>query len=192
MKSKVCSEEQTGNPMLQIGGLGVNRSKDSGIAADNTLRANVQIDFVSRGVSVKTNVLLVEDSKVLKITGERLLTRAGFLVTTAQDGEEALKMVRSSPPDVILLDMLLPKLGGQQVLQALKVDPVTAGIPVIILSSLSQKNEAMLIKAGAAAYFEKAKLLEDTNSGKLQQTIEKIVLESRVGKPAKLAAVTTA
>ena len=118
---------------------------------------------------MKINVLLVEDSKLLKITGERLLTKAGFLVVTAQDGEEALKIVRASAPDVILLDMLLPKLGGQQVLQALKLDPVTAGIPVIILSSLSQKNEAMLIKAGAAAYFEKAKLLEDVNSGRLQQ-----------------------
>jgi len=141
---------------------------------------------------VKINVLLVEDSKLLKITGERLLTKAGFLVVTAQDGEEALKIVRASAPDVILLDMLLPKLGGQQVLQALKLDPVTAGIPVIILSSLSQKNEAMLIKAGAAAYFEKAKLLEDVNSGRLQQAIEQIVLESKLGKPQKLAATTSA
>jgi len=141
---------------------------------------------------VKINVLLVEDSKLLKITGERLLTKAGFLVVTAQDGEEALKIVRASAPDVILLDVLLPKLGGQQVLQALKLDPVTAGIPVIILSSLSQKNEAMLIKAGAAAYFEKAKLLEDVNSGRLQQAIEQIVLESKLGKPQKLAATTSA
>lgn len=141
---------------------------------------------------MKINVLLVEDSKLLKITGERLLTKAGFLVVTAQDGEEALEIVRASAPDVILLDMLLPKLGGQQVLQALKLDPVTAGIPVIILSSLSQKNEAMLIKAGAAAYFEKAKLLEDVNSGRLQQAIEQIVLESKLGKPQKLAATTSA
>ena len=141
---------------------------------------------------MKINVLLVEDSKLLKITGERLLTKAGFLVVTAQDGEEALKIVRASAPDVILLDMLLPKLGGQQVLQALKLDPVTAGIPVIILSSLSQKNEAMLIKAGASAYFEKAKLLEDVNSGRLQQAIEQIVLESKLGKPQKVAATTSA
>jgi CheY-like chemotaxis protein len=88
--------------------------------------------------------------------------------------------------------MLLPKLGGQQVLQALKLDPVTTGIPVIILSSLSQKNEAMLIKAGAAAYFEKAKLLEDVNSGRLQQAIEQIVLESRLEKPQKLAVTSGA
>ena len=131
---------------------------------------------------MKTNVLLVEDSKFLKITGERLLTKAGFTVTTAQDGEEALRLVRESSPDIILLDMLLPKLGGQQVLQSLKEDPVTAGIPVIILSSLSQQNEEKLKKAGAAAYFEKAKLLDDVNSGKLTQAIEKAVDEARLLK----------
>lgn len=115
-----------------------------------------------------------------------MLTKAGFQVITAQDGEEALRIVRTAPPDVILLDMLLPKLGGQQVLEAVKRDPVTAGIPVIILSSLSQKNEAMLKKAGAAAYFEKAKLLEDSNSGKLQQTIQKIVDESKLQRAQTL------
>ncbi|MGH9528393.1 MAG: response regulator [Terriglobales bacterium] len=139
---------------------------------------------------MKTSVLLVEDSKLLKITGERVLTKAGFLVVTAQDGEEALNIVRTSPPDIILLDMLLPKLGGQQVLQAIKSDPVTADIPVIILSSLSQKNEAMLIKAGAAAYFEKAKLLEDVDSGRLQAAIEDTVRKSRKEKPQKLAAIS--
>ena len=131
---------------------------------------------------MKTNVLLVEDSKFLKITGERLLTKAGFTVITAQDGEEALRVVRESSPDIILLDMLLPKLGGQQVLQSLKGDPVTAGIPVIILSSLSQQNEEKLKKAGAAAYFEKSKLLDDVNSGRLTQAIEKAVDEARLLK----------
>jgi CheY-like chemotaxis protein len=78
--------------------------------------------------------------------------------------------------------MLLPKLGGQQVLQSLKGDPLTAGIPVIILSSLSQQNEEKLKKAGAAAYFEKAKLLEDANSGKLHDAISSAVFESKLLK----------
>jgi CheY-like chemotaxis protein len=137
---------------------------------------------------MKTTVLLVEDSKFLKITGERLLTKAGFIVVTAQDGEEALRIVRESPPDVVLLDMLLPKLGGEQVLKALKGDSVTAGIPVIILSSLSQQNEEKLKKAGAVEYFEKAKLIEDVNSGKLNAAIEKAVREARLAKPENLAA----
>jgi CheY-like chemotaxis protein len=138
--------------------------------------------------ATKITVLLVEDSKLLKITGERLLARAGFIVVTAQDGEEALRIVRESPPDAILLDMLLPKIGGQQVLLALKQDPVTAEIPVIILSSLSQQNEEKLKKAGATAYFEKSKMTEDVNSGKLNETIAKAVSEARLLKPQILAA----
>ena len=141
---------------------------------------------------MKTNVLLVEDSKFLKITAERLLTKAGLNVVTAQDGEEALRMVRAAAPDVVLLDMLLPKLGGQQVLLALKQDPITAGIPVIILSSLSQQNEEKLKKAGATAYFEKAKLIDDVNSGKLNEAIEKAVSDARKLKPAILAATNKA
>ncbi|MGH9513495.1 MAG: response regulator [Terriglobales bacterium] len=136
---------------------------------------------------MKTNVLLVEDSKFLKLTGERLLTKAGFIVTSAPDGEEALRMIREGRPDVVLLDMLLPKIGGQQVLQALKEDPATAGIPVIILSSLSQQNEEKLKKAGATAYFEKAGLTNDVNSRRLVEAIHRAVRESK-SAPGKLAA----
>jgi len=139
---------------------------------------------------MKTTVLLVEDSKFLKITAERLLTKSGFIVVTAQDGEEALRIVRETPPDVVLLDMLLPKLGGQQVLMALKEDPVTAGIPVIILSSLTQHNEEMFKTAGATAYFEKAKLIDDVNSGKLTAAIQKAVEDSKSLKPQTLVANT--
>jgi CheY-like chemotaxis protein len=144
-----------------------------------------------RGASpMKTNILLVEDSKMLKITAERLLSKAGFNVVTAQDGEEALRIVRENPPDIVLLDMLLPKLGGQQVLQALKADPATMAIPVIILSSLSQQNEERLKKAGASAYFEKAKLIDDTHSGKLVEAIEAAIARSKSQEPQKLAATT--
>jgi CheY-like chemotaxis protein len=140
------------------------------------------------GFAVKSNVLLVEDSKLLKITGERLLTKAGFTVVTAQDGEEAVRVARETLPDLILLDMLLPKLGGQQVLQALKADPLTADIPVIILSSLSQQNAEKLIKAGAVAYFEKTKLLGDANSGMLNDAITNAIREARILKPQAPAA----
>ena len=129
-----------------------------------------------------TNVLLVEDSKLLKIAGERMLTKAGFLVTTAQDGEEALRIARHNVPDLIVLDMLLPKLGGEQVLQALKGDPLTADIPVIILSSLSQQNEERLKEAGAIAYFEKANLIDGASSRKLHEAITNAVRESKLLK----------
>src|SRR5579864_4979360 len=77
---------------------------------------------------------------------------------TASDGEEALLIAHDRIPDLILLDMMLPKLGGSEVLRALKKDPVTASIPVIVLSGLAQKNEEKLMQEGAAAFFEKSKL----------------------------------
>jgi len=66
-------------------------------------------------------------------------------------------------PDLILLDMLVPKLGGPEVLRALRKDPITASIPVIVLSNLPQTNEAKLMGEGANAYFEKSKLELDQN-----------------------------
>lgn len=106
-------------------------------------------------------ILLVEDSKFLRIATERALTKAGYRVVVAGDGEEALAQASAHLPDLILLDMLLSKLSGPEVLQALKKNPVTAGISVIVLSSLSQKNEEKLLSAGATAFLEKGPLLEN-------------------------------
>ncbi len=110
------------------------------------------------------SILLVEDSRLLRLATEQTLVRAGYSVVTAGDGEEALLLARARIPDLVILDMLLPKLGGPEVLEALKKSPLTAHIPVIVLSSLSQKNEAKLKKVGAVAYFEKSKLESDHNS----------------------------
>ena len=92
---------------------------------------------------------------------------------TAGDGEEALRIAYTRIPDLILLDMLLPRLGGPEVLEELKQSPLTAHIPIIVLSSLSQKNEAKLKKVGAVAYFEKSKLELDQNSESLIHAVER-------------------
>jgi len=107
---------------------------------------------------LNAKVLLVDDSKFLRVANERALSRAGFEVSTAADGEEALKVANDKHPDIILLDMMLPKLSGPEVLKALKQNPATQDIPVIVLTSLSQKNAEKLISEGAAAYFEKSGL----------------------------------
>jgi CheY-like chemotaxis protein len=103
-------------------------------------------------------ILLVEDSRLLRIMNQRALGRAGYSVLTASDGEEAVNVARERIPDLIILDMLLPKLGGPQVLRTLKHDTLTAHIPVVVLSSLPQSNEIRLKKEGAAAYFDKSAL----------------------------------
>ena len=124
---------------------------------------------------LNTKVLLVEDSKLLRLVNERTLTKAGYTVTTAADGEEGLRFAQEKLPDVILLDMLLPKLSGPDVLRKLKESPATAAIPVIVLSSLSQKNEKKLLEDGAAAYFEKSGLDLDKNSDRLAAAVETVL-----------------
>ncbi|HEV2400973.1 MAG TPA: response regulator [Candidatus Sulfotelmatobacter sp.] len=119
-----------------------------------------------------TSILLVEDSKFLRLASERALIKAGYSVVSTDDGEHALRVAQERIPDLILLDMLLPKLGGSEVLRALKKDPATAQIPVVVLSSLPQKNEAKLKKDGAAAYFEKAKLHLDSSSQSLLDLVK--------------------
>jgi CheY-like chemotaxis protein len=106
-------------------------------------------------------ILLVEDSKFLRVATERILTKAGYQVICAGDGDEALALAGSRLPDLIVLDMLLPKLSGPEVLRSLKKNDLTAHIPVVVLSSLSQNNGPKLVQEGADAFIEKGPLLAD-------------------------------
>jgi CheY-like chemotaxis protein len=124
---------------------------------------------------LKSKVLLVEDSKFLRMANERALSKAGFEVSTAADGEEALQVAKDKLPDIILLDLMLPKISGTEVLKALKANPATMDIPVIVLTSLSQKNEEKLLHEGAAAYFEKSTLQLDKSSNRLAATVETVL-----------------
>ncbi len=109
-------------------------------------------------VARMTTILLVDDSKFLRLATERALVRAGYSVITATDGEHALEIARKKRPDLILLDMLLPKMTGPDVLKALKKDPATAGIAVVVFTGLSQKNAMRLEQDGACAFLEKSAL----------------------------------
>jgi CheY-like chemotaxis protein len=126
-----------------------------------------------------SQVLLVEDSKFLRMANERALAKAGYEVSTAADGEEALRVANDKLPDIILLDMLLPKLSGPEVLHALKSNPATMAIPVIVLSSLSQRNEEKLKQAGAVEYFEKANLDLETHPDRLAAAVETVLRRCR-------------
>jgi len=125
-----------------------------------------------------SKVLVVEDSKFLRMATERSLSKAGYLVSTAADGEEALQAANDKLPDLILLDMMLPKISGPNVLKALKENPATMHIPVIVFTSLSQKNEEKLLGDGAAAYFEKSALALDQNSSRLADTVETVLAQA--------------
>jgi len=122
-----------------------------------------------------TKILLVEDSKFLRIATERALTRAGYEVSSATDGEEALLMAREKLPHLILLDMLLPKMSGPDVLRKLKEDDLTKEIPVVVMTGMSQKNAARLQQDGAFGFLEKSALELDKGSEKLLTAVGEIL-----------------
>jgi len=120
-------------------------------------------------------LLLVKDSKFLRMANQHVLSKAGFLVSTAADGEEALRLANQQLPDIILLDLMLPKMSGPEVLKALIANPATTNIPVIVLSSLSQRNEEKLLGDGAAAYFEKSSLDLEKNPDSVAVAVEAVL-----------------
>lgn len=122
-----------------------------------------------------TKILLVEDSKFLRLATERALARAGYEMSSAVDGEEALRVAREKLPDLILLDMLLPKMSGPDVLKALKEDASTRAIPVVVITGMSQKNAARLQEDGAFGFLEKSALELDKGSEKLLTAVGEIV-----------------
>ena len=93
-------------------------------------------------------ILLVDDSELQRYANAQALAHASDNVTTAGDGAEGLRIARQTLPDLILLDMMLPKMSGPDVLRALKADSLTAQIPVLVLTGLSQANEPKLSGRG--------------------------------------------
>jgi CheY-like chemotaxis protein len=104
-------------------------------------------------------ILLVEDDRLLRRACEASLRQRGFSVAVAVDGEDALDKVRQSPPDLILLDLLMPRMTGLEVLRTLRAQEPTRGIPVLILSNSSREQDAEEIRTlGISDYLVKANL----------------------------------
>ncbi len=101
-------------------------------------------------------VLLVEDEKNVILGVRTCLDAVGYDVEIAEDGEEGLNAVRREHPDLILLDLLLPKLDGFEVLKVLKSDPDTAKIPVIVLTAKAEEEDRQrALDLGADNYMTK-------------------------------------
>ena len=105
------------------------------------------------------SILLAEDDKFLRRAAETKLKQAGFDVRVAVDGDEALAQAREHPPDLMLLDLLMPKRDGLSVLKALKADAATAAIRVVIISNSSKDLEMQNASdLGAVDYWIKSNL----------------------------------
>jgi DNA-binding response OmpR family regulator len=102
-------------------------------------------------------ILIVEDDRFLRELITQKLIREGYNAVEAIDGEDGVKKIKEEGPDIILLDLILPGIDGFEVLKKTKEDPVTANIPVIILSNLGQKDDVDRgMKLGATDYMIKA------------------------------------
>ncbi len=102
-------------------------------------------------------ILFIEDEAAIQKTFADALEKEDFEITSALDGEIGLRLAKEKKPDLILLDLILPKMNGFQVLQALKADEETKNVPVIVLTNLEQmKDIQKAIDLGARTYLVKS------------------------------------
>lgn len=119
-------------------------------------------------------ILIVEDDKFLRELISKKLVNEGFQISQALDGEEGIKKILEDKPDLVLLDLILPGLDGFGVLAKKKENPEAAGIPVIVLSNLSQENEIKrAMDLGAADFLVKAHFIPGEIVNKIKQILNK-------------------
>lgn len=101
-------------------------------------------------------VLLVEDEPNIVVSLRYLLTRAGFEVDVEDNGTRALASALENPPDVAVLDVMLPEMNGFEILEALRADPRGAALPVLMLTAKGQREDReRAIQAGANRFVTK-------------------------------------
>jgi len=101
-------------------------------------------------------ILVVEDIPVVLAVLRMRIEAEGFAVITARDGVEALDQARSGNPDLVLLDLMLPRLSGERVCHELRTDPRTRGIPIVVVSARIGESERLrALAAGADAFLTK-------------------------------------
>jgi CheY-like chemotaxis protein len=117
-------------------------------------------------------VLFIDDEAALQRTLGEFLKQEGYNVLSALDGENGLGLAKKQNPDLILLDLIMPKMNGFETLAALKSDPGTKSIPVIILTNLEDINDIdRAIEAGADSYLLKSHYSPDEVIEKINQVL---------------------
>jgi CheY-like chemotaxis protein len=123
-----------------------------------------------------STILVAEDDRFLRRAVEVALKKRGHNVVIAADGQEAIEQIRAHRPALVLLDLLMPRMTGLEVLDALRADPVTANTVVLILSNSSKELEIHAAeRLGVAGYWIKANL----SLQELCDRVEKVLSEGR-------------
>ncbi len=122
---------------------------------------------------MRKKVLLVEDSKIVQQLYRNKLTLEQFSVITADNGMEAIKILSSEIPDIILLDLMMPVMDGYKVLQVIKTDPRLSKIPVLVFSAKGQPEEVeKALSLGASGYIVKATTKPNEVVEQIKKTLE--------------------
>lgn len=90
---------------------------------------------------MKKKILIVEDEEIMLDLLQRKLVNNGYEISIARNGEDGLKMIKETKPDLILLDIIMPKMSGMEVLEGMQKDKEVKSIPVIIISNSGQPVE---------------------------------------------------
>lgn len=118
---------------------------------------------------MKETVLIVDDAELMRSVYTSKLLSEGYNVKTAVNGVDAIKQLSAAPPDIVLLDLVMPIVDGYKVLQAMKADPKLARIPVIVFSGKGATDEiAKATAAGASGFLIKA----TTNPNKVVEKVK--------------------
>jgi len=119
------------------------------------------------------NVMLVEDDTFLANIYKTKFEMEGFKINVAENGEKGLEEIKKRKPNIVLLDILLPKMDGFAVLEAIKTDNTTKDIPVILLTNLGQKDDVEKgLDMGAVDYLIKAHFKPSEVVGKVKEVLK--------------------
>ncbi len=120
-------------------------------------------------------VLVVDDEDMTRKLLRLMLERDGFAIIEAEDGLEALQIIEKSPPDIVILDVMMPNMDGFTMCQTLRGQPETADLPVIMLSARTQIEAVRAgLQAGADRYMTKP-----ISKPELLQTIQELIADNR-------------
>jgi len=120
-------------------------------------------------------LLIVEDDELMLRMYTKLLSYVGFDTVIAKDGQEGLEKARTEKPSLIILDIMMPKINGLDVLKALKADKETQNIPVVLLTNVSDDNiltEAL--KLGATGYLIKSQIANNELIEEIKQYLKEV------------------
>lgn len=122
---------------------------------------------------MSSKILLIEDEVLILRMYEKIFAYEGFEVVSAEEGDDGIEKAKTISPNLILLDIMMPKMDGLKVLEILKQDPVTKDIPVIMLTNLS--SDTVIKEAftkGAAGYLVKSEIVNDKIVNEVKQYIK--------------------